>query len=667
MKYRLTAYFLILSILYSHISIPASAYGEAAIETEVSTADTTITLPEYQNWLSKWQTQSATATGNIILTPGADESCMNFSWYSQYTGKPAIQLSTDSSFKNGRTFEGQILSISRSNGTIIYKAANHVSVESYLKPGLTYYYRYTENFNSTNVDWSDTYSFINQNSSSFSAILVGDPQIGASGNISADAYNWNQTLERALLKAPDASLLLSAGDQINYKTDDDDLGMRESEYAGFLYPAQLRSIPVAAAIGNHESKGTDYKYHFNNPNSENNYGATPSGCDYYFSRGNALFIVLNSNSRKVTAHHKLMKKAVADHPDSQWRIVIMHHDIYGSGTMHSNRTSANLRTIFAPLMDEYNIDAVFSGHDHSYARSYSMLDGTAIQYSSNTVTNPAGTVYFSLGTSSGSKMYGLASPKQFYVAERSNQPMPTFSILSVGKNSLTMRTYDSKGEPYADTFTIVKTKVKNNPLSAIEKAKNIKKTSYTKSSYKKLTNALSNFTNLFQTTKTDKGAAQIANYFRAANDPLSYYGYAAGTTEALPDGFSTLLDKTRLDCVSISSSAFTKSYNTVTSARKKLKKTTLKVKLSKKGKKALKSGTTLSMKKGETLRLKITATPAKYKVSCTSGARKYVSVSKKGVIRAKKKTTSRKSTKKNTVPVTIRFQNRVITLKIKVR
>lgn len=667
MKYRLTAFFLIISILYSHISMSASAYGEVSIETEVSAADTVLTLPEYQNWLSGWQAQSATATGNIILTPGADESCMNFSWYSVQTGTPAVRLSTDSNFSTYRTFTGVSMAVSRSNGTILYQTANHVSVEKYLKSGYTYYYQYTENYNSAQADWSGTFTFKCPNSTSVTAILVGDPQIGASGNISADAYNWDQTLESAVLKAPDASFLLSAGDQVNYKTDDDSLGVRESEYAGFLYPSQLRSLPMAAAIGNHETKGTDYKYHFNNPNSGDNYGATPSGCDYYFSRGNALFIVLNSNSRKITAHRKLMKKAVAAHPDSKWRIVIMHHDIYGSGTMHSNRTSANLRTIFAPLMDEYNIDVVFTGHDHSYARSYSMLDGTSIRYPGNTVTNPAGTTYFSLGTSSGSKMYGLAASKQFYVAERSNQPLPTFSILSVGKDSLTVKTYDSKGEPYADTFTIVKTKTKSNPLSTIEKAANLKKTSYTKSSYKRLTNALSNFADLFQATNTDKGATQIASYYRTAKDPLSYYGYAAGTTDALPDGFSTLLDKTRLSCISITSSAFTKSYNAVANARKKLKKTTLKVTIPKKGKKALKSGTTLTLKKGEKLRLKITATPARYKISCTSGAKKYVSINKKGIIQAKKKTASRKSSKKNTVPVTIRFQNRVIKLMVRVR
>ncbi len=54
-----------------------------------------------------------------------------------------------------------------------------------------------------------------------------------------------------------------------------------------------------SSIGNHESKGTDYKYHYNNPNTEDNLGATNSGSDYYFSYGDVLYIVLNSNNRNA--------------------------------------------------------------------------------------------------------------------------------------------------------------------------------------------------------------------------------------------------------------------------------------------------------------------------------------------------------------------------------
>lgn len=89
-------------------------------------------------------------------------------------------------------------------------------------------------------------------------------------------------------------------------------------------------LPLATTIGNHESKGTDYKYHYNNPNSEDGLGSTNSGSDYYFSYGNVLFISLNSNNRNTVEHRELLKKAVESNPDAKWKVVMFHHDIYGS-------------------------------------------------------------------------------------------------------------------------------------------------------------------------------------------------------------------------------------------------------------------------------------------------------------------------------------------------
>lgn len=59
-------------------------------------------------------------------------------------------------------------------------------------------------------------------------------------------------------KDGDASFVLSVGDQIDYAAADeaDTKNVRESEYAGFLYPSVLRNLPLASSIGNHESKGT---------------------------------------------------------------------------------------------------------------------------------------------------------------------------------------------------------------------------------------------------------------------------------------------------------------------------------------------------------------------------------------------------------------------------
>lgn len=561
MKRKIMAIVLVISIL---AGFPVSAYGEVSVPESITIGDQTVTQPAYIEWLPQWQEHADNATGRILLTPGADESCLNFSWYSQKAAAPAVMISTEQSFEKNKIFKGHSLSIKRYNGTNTYHSACHVSVKKYLKPDTTYFYRYTDDCSTAERTWSGTFTYHNPGTASFSVILTGDPQIGAFDNISADAYNWDETLSQAVRTVPEAAFLLSTGDQIDYKTDLDPEGLRERQYAAFLYPETLRSLPVAAAIGNHDTKGTDYKYHFNNPNSSGGYGSTPAGCDYYFSRGSALFIVLNSNSRKLSSHRRLMKKAIASHPGASWRIVLMHHDIYGSGKRHSKRSSANVRTIFAPLMDEFQIDIVLTGHDHSYARSYSMLDGTAIRYRGNTLTDPAGTTYFSLGTPSGSKIYGLTSPKQYYVAERSNTPVPTFSILSVRKKRLILKTYDLYGKKYANDFTLVKTKKKQDPLTLVKKAKKLlKKKSLSGTRRRKLSSALKRFQRKFRPTKKDAGAEKIARYYRTSKDPLSYYGYAAGTSDILPKGFSTLLDKTRKNGVSISPSAFRSALNSL--------------------------------------------------------------------------------------------------------
>ena len=68
---------------------------------------------------------------------------------------------------------------------------------------------------------------------------------------------------------PDAAFLLSAGDQIDKSgaSKSNDLKTRESEYAGYLYPEVFRSLPIASTIGNHDTAGSDYGAHFNNPNT----------------------------------------------------------------------------------------------------------------------------------------------------------------------------------------------------------------------------------------------------------------------------------------------------------------------------------------------------------------------------------------------------------------
>ena len=70
-----------------------------------------------------------------------------------------------------------------------YKASNKVSVDNYLGENTTYYYQYSVDGGT----WSDTYTYQTHSFTNFQAILVGDPQIGASGS-SGEKTNDDQNI-----------------------------------------------------------------------------------------------------------------------------------------------------------------------------------------------------------------------------------------------------------------------------------------------------------------------------------------------------------------------------------------------------------------------------------------------------------------------------------------
>lgn len=692
------------------------AYGETSASSTLFTD--TQNISDYTTWKDTvWNKKddqgNLTGEGEsydssrIILTPGKTAKDLGFAWYSQKKGEPAVKIGKKEDLSDAQEFKGTATEINRSNQKNTYKASNKVTVEGLFEENTTYYYSYTDDVK--NPAWSEVQSYTTKKTTNFQTILVGDPQIGASGsqgqgtaddiNIAVDTFNWNKTLEQAKITAPNASFILSAGDQIDYAGTDssDGKNVRESEYAGFTYPALLRMLPLATTIGNHESKGTDYKYHYNNPNSEDGLGSTNSGSDYYFSYGNVLFISLNSNNRNTVEHRELLKKAVESNPDAKWKVVMFHHDIYGSGQPHSDTDGANLRALFAPLMDEFGIDMCLTGHDHSYARSYLMADGTAIQYDDSVAINPEGTLYIAAGSASGSKFYKLATTKQYYIAERSNTQIPTFSTIDFSDESIVIKTYDYNGNKYADDYTLYKTGEKVSMKDLIAQAKEIKNDGYTEASWNKLQSEIAAAEDLMKYTAEDKGAAQLAAVYDKtndadnANDMLNYYGYAQsdykrGDSTALKAGFSTLLDKTMDMQLLIAKKKFENQYDSLLEAKVNLQKketnnavndnnnnnngnntdnnvtpaATAKLQL-KAGKKTVKAGSTIALKKGKTVQLSltingVTGKNVKYKTS----NKKVVKISSTGKMKAVKKS-------KKKVKVTASFGKQKITFKVKIK
>lgn len=509
----------------------------------------------WTNYKANWA-EISSYYENVSLTPGVNEKELNLAWYSHTQETPKVKIADNKEMSNALEFVGTQEDI---NNTVAGYYSNKVTVKN-LQENKQYYYQVYKN-----GEWTEAKAYKTGSFKNYSILYVGDPQIGASkgqtstendtmsesgDNLAArnDSFNWNQVLTNATAQH-DVSFMISAGDQVNTAN-------KEDEYAGYLSAAPLASLPVATTIGNHDSKSAQYTYHYNNPNAFDKTvdanvdyitGSTAAGTDYYYTYGDVLFIVIDTNNYNCATHENVIKKATEENSDCKWRVVTFHQDIYGSGYDHSDSDGIVLRTQLTPLFDKYNIDVVLQGHDHTYSRTYQLTgDGKEHEkYSStpsgvsagkesdektayleqnncynivskdgDTVVNPQGTVYFEANSATGSKFYNLIPVQQDYIAERSQTWTPSYSVIDVSESAITVKTYDaSTGAVLAgsDSYTIVKEGDKTALNKAINDAKaKLKETKkYTTESLIALSTAITNAEKVSSNVKaTEKEIAE---------------------------------------------------------------------------------------------------------------------------------------------------------------
>ena len=377
--------------------------------------------------------------------------------------------------------------------------SNKVTVTG-LEENTEYVYRFG---NQDKDDWSEVYPLSIKAKDEYKAIFVGDPQIGG-GNVVTDGQGWNKNLNAAVQKIPDASFILSAGDQSDKEL--------ESEYEALTKAEQIKKIPFAPANGNHDGTNPSFSYHYNTPNVTG-LGKTGGGSDYYFSYGNTLYIILNSNNENVLEHKQAMNAAIASHPDAAWRIVMMHFDVYGSGyhavreTINDAMGTTRLRQNLTPVFDELNIDLVLNGHDHTYTRSYFMEGLTAkkkqVFDKNGAVINPIGIMYISGTCSSGSKFYELVGNPSWAEVKHDIR-VPQFSELAVSDNEFRITTYRSDNLAVVDSITLKRAATKEDVEDLLTKAEAKEEEIYTKESYGRLKNAI-------ESTKTVVGLANASD------------------------------------------------------------------------------------------------------------------------------------------------------------
>ncbi|SCJ74871.1 Calcineurin-like phosphoesterase [uncultured Eubacterium sp.] len=339
--------------------------------------------------MTKWNSTISKDREQISLSPGSDNSSLNFAWYTKKaSGIQKLKIAENKRLTNAKVYEAKQTEAVTDKDDTTY-VSNKVTATD-LKADTTYYYSYQKD-----GQWTAPEKYTTDNGSKFSFIFVGDPQIGSSNELKGaateefynaqsaavanDAFNWNTTLNQAMEKTGNkASFVLSSGDQIQStkkKSPNKAAWGSEIEYSGYLSPDVLKNLPVATTVGNHDADNANYTYHFNTANTSELGSNGKVGGDYWFKHDNALFIMLNTQDTNVEEHRQFIEQTVAANKDCKWRIVTLHQDIYGSAE-HSNEPEiTNLRYQLAPIFEDNKVDVVLTGHDHAYSRTQILKGG----------------------------------------------------------------------------------------------------------------------------------------------------------------------------------------------------------------------------------------------------------------------------------------------------
>lgn len=386
---------------------------------------------------------------DVVLTIGADESERGITWYSDRDVAQVAQVAPASAMTGDAFPEASAVNVPGVGGVTTSGEFNRFATITGLAESTGYVYRVGSDDNG----WSEVSAFTTKSfSGDYDFLFVGDPQIGASGNVANDQAGWADTLDVAQAAYPDAELLFSAGDQVERAGNED-------HYNAFLAPEQLRTMPLVPVNGNHDVGSKAYEQHYNVPNLDPTAGAatsgTSSGGDYWFSYKDVLFMVINSNSSDYDSHAAFLEQVVAEQGASaKWKVLAFHHSIY-SVAAHTNDTQiVDMRAKLPSIISDLGVDLVLQGHDHSYTRSYLIKDGelanpdeTAAQ---GTVTaGPGEVLYVTANSASGSKYYDVKAPDAWFASVINQEYTRNYSNIRVTDDSITITTLRSEANSAA--------------------------------------------------------------------------------------------------------------------------------------------------------------------------------------------------------------------------
>jgi len=449
-----------LSVLFLVLAILVGGCGSSSTSSEPAK----IALSSYE-----WGSEFIPVT--LGLTPGATTTEININWYSvTATG----EISKARFFDGANDFKEVIGTVQVITAAVagaghpsIGNTAHKVTVTG-LKADTEYKYWVSND----GENWSEEYSYKTPKTSSFRFAAIGDPQLTLGNQDATSAYptpitttalGWLETMSH--VGFANVNFVAGVGDQVDITSNGN-----ETEYQNFFAPPELRSIPWAPSVGNHD-RHYPFLWHYNLPNvqafkrlqgsdygnaTNDQYADVEAAGNYWYRYNNALFVVLNTSAYPTSTAAALpiinrfddtLKAAKSASPGYTW-LFVQHHKSTASVADHLADTDIQyyVEAGFEELMTTHGVDFVLAGHDHVYARSYPLTGNSggtpstpSVMQGGNAIINPVGTIYITMTTGSGLKYYDLFNwSGNLYVKNNPNYPYLlgglTGSVLYAGSN-----------------------------------------------------------------------------------------------------------------------------------------------------------------------------------------------------------------------------------------
>ena len=216
------------------------------------------------------------------------------------------------------------------------------------------------------------------------------------------------------------------------------------ELGELLGAKHLGSVDMINVMGNHEYYGNAdadiAAAMYNNPN-------TREGGYYSVEYGNIYIATINFATTKGQVQEAVdWLVRDAEKSNATWKILCTHQPPY-----YTNSTGGNevINELLPNAVEKANIDVVFSGHDHSAARTNPLKGGK--------VDNEDGIVYYLCGAA-GSKRYPITTDKIFDLETifkfKDVDYGATYLTVSSNKDDMTIEMYDVTTGAQLDSLTI---------------------------------------------------------------------------------------------------------------------------------------------------------------------------------------------------------------------